>query len=184
MLVTIRRNKYGRLAYATKIEGNLVTGWSTDPNGPAFKFEDAIAKQVVEAHEARGSVKGSTAGQLIVVGENGKVLATAGDPGEQPAPPKPLASLPGLAEEVAALRERVELIEASGDGEVKVEIDEKKLTAAIEAEFKKVGIPELVAKLVEAKFTAAANEAAAKAKTDPSKPATTKPDAAKTAPAG
>ncbi len=112
-MATIRRNKYGRLMYAKTVDisGKLVSTWSPDP-AAAMQVDDATAKTLMEAFEARhGDVKGCTAGQLQVLDAKGKVIAAAGEPGEEPKPVAPPVSLPGLAERVRVVEERVEMIE-------------------------------------------------------------------------
>lgn len=110
-MATIRRNKYGRLMYATAFTGTTVTGWSVDP-AAAAEIDEATARAIVDAHKARNNPAG---GQLAALDVKGKTIALWGEPGEPPAPPKPVASLPGLAERMEKLEERVEMIEATGD---------------------------------------------------------------------
>ena len=109
-MVTIRRNKYGKIAYATQIFGSVVTGWSPD-EAAAIQIDDATAKKVTDAFESRG---GPT-GQIAVLDAKGKTQYLWGDPGEEPKPTKPPASLPDIASRIDLLEERVDLIEKSGD---------------------------------------------------------------------
>lgn len=110
-MIAIRRNKYGKLMYATGVANNHITHLATDPTS-AVQLDEPTARAVVDAHKARNN---PAAGRIEAVDAKGKVLASAGDPGEPPAPPKPVASLPGLAERVEKLEEQVHLIEAAGD---------------------------------------------------------------------
>lgn len=111
-MATIRRNKYGRLVYATAILGATVTGWSTDP-AAAVELDEPRARDIVDAHKAKASPNG---GQLAALDAKGKTIALWGEPGEEPKPAPPPVSLPGLAERVRAVEERVDLIEASEAG--------------------------------------------------------------------
>lgn len=106
-MIAIRRNKYGKLMYATGVANNHITHLATDPTS-AVQLDEPTARAVVDAHKARNN---PAAGRIEAVDAKGKVIAAAGDPGEPPAPPKPVASLPGLAERVEKLEERVEMIE-------------------------------------------------------------------------
>lgn len=108
-MFTIRRNKYGKLMYATGVANNHITHLATDPTS-AVQLDEPTARAVVDAHKARNN---PAAGRIEAVDAKGKVIAAAGDPGEPPAPPKPVASLPGLAERVEKLEERVDMIEAA-----------------------------------------------------------------------
>lgn len=108
-MFTIRRNKYGRLMYATAVANNHITHLATDP-AAAVQLDEPTARAVVDAHKARNN---PAAGRIEAVDAKGKVIAAAGEPGEEPKPVVPPVSLPGLAERVRVVEERVEMIEAS-----------------------------------------------------------------------
>lgn len=108
-MFTIRRNKYGRLMYATAVANNHITHLATDP-AAAVQLDEPTARAVVDAHKARNN---PAAGRIEAVDAKGKVIAAAGEPGEEPKPVVPPVSLPGLAERVRVVEERVEMIEAA-----------------------------------------------------------------------
>ncbi len=108
-MIAIRRNKYGKLMYATGVANNHITHLATDPTS-AVQLDEPTARAVVDAHKARNN---PAAGRIEAVDAKGKVIAAAGEPGEEPKPVVPPVSLPGLAERVRVVEERVEMIEAA-----------------------------------------------------------------------
>jgi hypothetical protein len=143
-MATIRRNKYGRISWAAKITGTLVVEW-VDDEARASQLDEAAATAVVNGYKARDPGVTAKTGQIAAVDAKGKTIALWGEQGEAPAAPKPVASLPGVVEELAELKLRVEMIE---------EADKAGMAKSIDEALKAAGIPELVAKLVEAAIAA------------------------------
>lgn len=114
----ISRTKGIKSLYAASIDaaGNI-TSFSLTPDQPAIVVDEDTAKKVADRHRERLVESGSRAGRLDIIDEKGKTVASVGEAGEEPKPAPPPANLPGLAEEVAELKLRVELIEeAEGAG--------------------------------------------------------------------
>lgn len=118
--MTIRRNKYGKYAYAAAVLGGVVSRW-TENEADAATFDDATAKAVCEQYTKRPA-----AGQIAVLDAKGKVTYLHGEPGEAPKL-VPVVTLQTLAEEVRELRARVELIE---EADVAAEAAKKQATPA------------------------------------------------------
>lgn len=111
-MFTLRRTKGIRSFYASSIDpaGNI-TGFSHSESVKVLAVDEATAKKVCDAHRAKFDAGGAKVGRLDVFDASGKIVASVGEAGEEPKPVAPPVSLPGVAEELAELKLRVEMIE-------------------------------------------------------------------------